>query len=123
MRFLQQILVSRSFLVLLNVLLSNSFFFIVVYLMASTSNISKQLYFFLSLSKRSDDFLIWNSIPPVLFYFSTFHYQVGTFFNAKFHSYMLTIYSYCLYQGLQFLFIFGKYFVINYVHKVVYFFL
>ena len=33
------------------------------------------------------------------FSFSTFHYEHGTFFNAKFHSYILIVYSYCLYQS------------------------
>ena len=37
-----------------------------------------------------------------LFSFHTFDYKHNTFFNTKFHSYILAVYSYCLYQGLQF---------------------
>ena len=37
----------------------------------------------------------------VLFFllFYLFHLEHATFFNAKFHSYILAVFSYCLYQG------------------------
>ena len=38
--------------------------------------------------------------------FSTFRYEQGTFFYAKFHSYILAVYSYCLYMSIQFFFIY-----------------
>ena len=35
-------------------------------------------------------------------------YQHGAFLNAKFHSYIRVLYSYCLSHGLQFFFNGGK---------------
>ena len=69
---------------------------------------SRILIIFL-LSRRYDAFLIWRFCSFCHFTFSTFHYQHGTFFNTKFHSYKLVVYSYCLNQGLLFFFIFCKY--------------
>ena len=40
-----------------------------------------------------------------LFVFSPFHDEHGTFFNAKFHSYILAVYCYCFYPYLHFFFI------------------
>ena len=57
------------------------------------------------------------SIPSVVYFFHTFYYQHDTFLNTEFHSNILAVYSYCLYQGRQFFFIFGKYLDIIYVHK------
>ena len=44
--------------------------------------------------------LFWLSSFFFYFSFSTVHYHHNTFFNDKFHSYILTVYSYPLYQGL-----------------------
>ena len=72
------------------------------------------------LSKRSNAFLIWQFYFFRCFSFSHFFYEHGTFFNAKFHSYILVVYSYCLYQVLRFFFfIFCKYFDI--IHLFVWF--
>ena len=46
----------------------------------------------------------FGSFIPCYFSFHTFHYKHRTFFNAKFHSYILAVHSYCLYQSLQFFF-------------------
>ena len=54
-----------------------------------------------------------------LFVFSTFHYEHGTFFYAKFHYYILLVYSYCLYQSFQFFFIFCKQLDVLPVHEVI----
>ena len=59
----------------------------------------------------------------ILLFFLSFHYECDTFFNTKFHSFILAVYFYCLYQDLQFLFIFCKYLYIIHVHKVIYLFL
>ena len=55
-------------------------------------------------SERSDFVLIWlfNSFRDLSF--STFHYLHGTFINAKFHPYIVTLYPHCLYLGFQFFF-------------------
>ena len=45
-----------------------------------------------------------------LFVFSTSHYEHGTFSNAKFDSYILSVYSYCLYQSLRFFSFFANWF-------------
>ena len=44
--------------------------------------------------------LLFNSF--CCFSFPTFHYEHGTFFYAKFHSYIRAVFSYCLYKGIQF---------------------
>ena len=102
MRFLRQSLASKSFLVCLRYCFV-IFSFISVCVMMSASNIPKYSlfpnipkYF----SKRSDSFLICHFYSFRYLSFSTFHYEHGTFSNAKFHSYILSVYSYCLYQSL-----------------------
>ena len=57
-----------------------------------------------------------------LFLFSFYHDQQNTFFNHKFHSYILVVYSYCLFQGGLFFLIFGKYLNTIHIHKMVYLF-
>ena len=56
-----------------------------------------QVFVFFLFSKRSDSFLIWHFYSFRYFPFSIFHYVHGTFFYAGFHSYILSVYSYCLY--------------------------
>ena len=51
------------------------------------------------LFKCSDSFLIWLFFSFRCLSFSTFPYEQGTFFNVKFSSYILNVYSYCLYQN------------------------
>ena len=62
--------------------------------MVSASNIPK------SKSKCSDSFFIWQFYSFPYFTFSTFHYEHSTFFNTKFHSYILGVYCYGLNQSL-----------------------
>ena len=69
-------------------------------------------------SKRSDSFLIWQFYSISYMLSSTFHYKHGTFFSAKFNSYLLAV-NYCLYQS----FIFFKQLHIVHVHKVINLFL
>ena len=85
---------------------------------------SQVLVIFL-LSKCSNAFLIWLFYSFHCLTFPIFHYEYGTFSYVKFHSYILAVYSYCLYQGLHFFFffIFCKYLYIIHVHKVINFFL
>ena len=47
-----------------------------------------------------------SSFPTVIF--STIHFEHGSFFNAKFHSYIMDVYSYCLYQSIQLFFSFAE---------------
>ena len=61
------------------------------------------IFFF---SGRTDSFLIWLFNSFNYLSFSTFHAELGTFFYAKFHFYIQAVYFYCLYQRLQFFFIF-----------------
>ena len=103
MRFLLQSLVLRRFLVCLRY----SFFifsFMSTCLMVSTSN------------KCSDPFLIWQFYFFYHLSFSASHYEHWTFFYAKFHSYILTEYSYYLCKSLQFFFMFCKQCDIVHVH-------
>ena len=93
------------------------FFFISAYLMVFAANISKDLLLF---------FFPWvlilcwfHSIRG--FSFPTFYYKQGTFFYAKFHSYMLAIYSYCFYQNLQLFFNLRKYLNIIRLHNMIHF--
>ena len=48
-------------------------------------------------SKCSKFFLIWSFFSFHCLSFSPFHYQHDTFFNARFHSCIMTVYFYCLY--------------------------
>ena len=43
--------------------------------------------------KHSDSFLIWLLYSLCCFFFATFHYDYGSFFNVKFHSCALVVYS------------------------------
>ena len=61
---------------------------------------SSEVVFFLLL-KRPNAFQIWQ-----LSSFRYFSYEQGIYFSAKFHSYILTVYFYCLYQDFQLCFIF-----------------
>ena len=57
----------------------------------------------------------------VFFHFSLWKWHI--FSITKFHSYVLTVYSYCLYKSLQFFFIFCKQLDVVHVYKVIIFFL
>ena len=70
------------------------FSFISASLMMSTFILIKNLYFFSSV--RSEFFLSWQFYSFRYLSVSTFHFEYGTFFCSKFHSYILTIHSYCL---------------------------
>ena len=97
MKFLLQSLVSRSFLVLLRY--SFPIFFLHFILFVGVCfQYSQGLEIFL-LSLCCHAFLIWSFYSFCCFSFPIFHYEHGTFFNAKCHSYILTVYSYCMYQG------------------------
>ena len=74
-------------------------------------------------SKRSDFFLVWQFYSFCYSSFSPFHYEHGTFFYFKFYFFILAVYSYCLYQCLQFFFLFYKQFDVIHVHKVINLFL
>ena len=58
--------------------------------------------------------------PSCVVSFPVFHYYHGAFFYAKFHPNVLTVYFHCLYEGFQFVFVFGKQFDVVHVHKVMY---
>ena len=60
--------------------------------------ISNSVVIFL-LSKRFNVFLILLFYSFRCFSFPTFPYEYGIFFNFKFHSSNLVVYSYCLYQS------------------------
>ena len=113
MRFLLQSFVSRSFLVHLR----KSFFYFFFHLFFFDGvhfQYSQILVNFLC----SYAFLIWLFRSSNCFSLPTFHYQNSIFFGAKFHSYILTVYSYCSHHGLEFFYIFGKYLDIIHVHFV-----
>ena len=95
LRFLLQSLVSSSFLVLLRYYFLH-FPFISDGSMVFASGIPKYLLFSVSPTIL---ILSWfdHSIHP-LFLFSISHYEPGTFFDAKFHSYILFVYPYGLYR-------------------------
>ena len=59
------------------------------------------------LSERFNSFLIWHFFFFHCFFISTFHYEHDTFFYAKFDSYILAVYSYCLCQSVLLFFIFN----------------
>ena len=69
---------------------------------------------FLQVSWRILDFVVL--FLPLIFFSHFSHFQHGSHFSAKVHSYILTVYSYCLYQGLQFIFIFCKYHYVIHIH-------
>ena len=69
------------------------------------------------LFKILDAFLIWQFNSFRCFSFLTFHYAHGTFSNTKFLSFLLVIHSYCLHQGLLFVFIFSKYLDLINLHE------
>ena len=52
--------------------------------------------------------VIWSFDSVSHMSFSTFHDEHGTFFYAKFHSYVLTVYSNFVYESFQFSFIFAN---------------
>ena len=96
MRFLLQSLLSRSFLIRLR----NSFFtyFISICLMVLISYISKNLYFSFSPSIR----ILFSFGSSVSFItFSTYHHEYSTFFIGQIPL------LFCLFQSLQFFFIFS----------------
>ena len=59
-------------------------------------------------SQSFDSFFIWKFYSFRCTSFPTFHYKNITFFNVQFHSYILVVYSYHLYQAFHFFFIFCK---------------
>ena len=61
-------------------------------------------------SNRSNISLIWQFNSFHCFSFSTFSFEHGIFSIANFYSYMLVVYSYCLYQNFQFFFLFCWFF-------------
>ena len=71
------------------------FSFISTCLMICTSNIP--IFVILLFPKCFDSFLILQSCSFRYLSFSAFHYKHGIFFYATFHSYILAVYSYCLY--------------------------
>ena len=58
------------------------------------------------ISYDDNNYTTGTSISHMLF--ATFHNEHGTFFYAKFHSYVLTVYSNGMYESFQFFFIFCK---------------
>ena len=63
-------------------------------------------------SKCPDNFLMKQSYHFCCFSSSPFHHKHGTFFNSKFHSYILPVFCYSLYKCLSYnFFIIGKYFI------------
>ena len=80
--------------------------------MVSAPNIPKYSKFSFSPSILIFSWIV-SSIPSE---FSSFHYEHGTFFDAKFYSYILTVYTYRLYYGFQHFFIFCKQFDVVHVH-------
>ena len=106
MRFLLGSFVWSSF----RVLLRYSFrimSFICTCLMVSASKITKYLEVSFSSSVL---ILSWfgSSIPSVTCRFPLFMTSMAHFFCAKFHNYVLTVYSNCVYESFQFSFIFCK---------------
>ena len=71
------------------------YFFRIFSLICVCLEYSQVLVIFL-FSKLSDSLLIWFF---GYFSFSPFHYEHGTLFSAKFHSYILAVYSYCFIRG------------------------
>ena len=59
-------------------------------------------------SKGSDFFMIWQFYSFRCLSLYTFAFEDGTFSYVRFHSYILTVYSYWFHQDLQFCFIFCK---------------
>ena len=96
MRFLQQSLISGGFLVLLRY----SFLIFLSSLFDGVRFQYCQVLVIFLLSKQSDASLIKQFYSFPCLFSPTFHFQYGTIFNAKSHSYVLAVYSYCLYQGL-----------------------
>ena len=115
MRFQQQTLISRSFLLLFGfsllnysvslsvsvsvclsvcVSLSSLFYGIRLYY-------SQEFVIFI-FSKFSNVFLICYFYSFRSFSFPTFHCQLGTFFCVKFHSSILAVYYFCRYQNIKF---------------------
>ena len=111
MRFLQRSLFSRGFLVLLR----NFFliFFLHLCLFDGVCIQYSQVLVIFFPYKHTDIFLIWLLYSFHCFFIPASYYQHGTFFKAKFHSYICKFF--CLYQCLQFFFIFCKYLNIIYV--------
>ena len=66
---------------------------------------------------RPNAVLIWQVHSFCFFLLSHFSLFAWYIFNAKFHSYILALYLYCLYQGIQFFFIFCKYLYVILLHK------
>ena len=103
MRFLLQNLVSRSSS---EVLFSYFFFYLCLFDCVCFQYSQVRVIFLLS--KYSDSFLISQFYSFCCFSLSTFHYQHGTFFQARFHSYILAVYSYYSNEHLWFFLIFCK---------------
>ena len=114
--FLLQSLVLRSFLVHLRYSFFNFFFHIHLFDVVRF-HYSQVLVSFV-FSKSSFSFLIWQFRSLRNLSFSASHLN-RIFFSIKFHSYILTVYSYCLYESLQFCFTFCKQLDVVHVHWVV----
>ena len=106
MKLLQQSFLSRSFLILLGY--SFLFFPFHLLLFDGVSFQYFQILVIFFLFMYSDSLPIWQFYSLLYFSFSMFHYEHGTFFNAKFHSYILAVYSYSFFQSLRFFFFFWK---------------
>ena len=110
-------LVSRNFLVLLRYSFL-TFSFISLHSILTTSNMARYLLF--SFSKIVLTFpWLSSSIPSIVSPFTFFHSKLGRFFSTKFNSEILTVDSKSLSNGFYFLFILGKYIIID-IYAVVY---
>ena len=87
----------------------------------SASDIPKYLYDSFSLSILMTTWFYGSTLS--LCVVSHFSLQASCIFYAKFHYYILTVYSHSFYLGFQFLFVFGKKFDVVLVHQEVNLFL
>ena len=97
MRVLLQSLVSRTFLIFCD----THFFFFFFYLLLFDDVRFQyfQIIIIFLFIQLFDSCLIWQLCSFIYLFFSTFHYKHGPFFKAKFHSHILAVYSYSLYQS------------------------
>ena len=95
-RFRLETFVSNSFLVPLRYISFLILSFLCTCLIVSASKMPSYLSVYFSPNVL---ILSWidSSIPSVRCRFSTFYYKYGTFFYAKFISFVLTVYSNCVY--------------------------
>ena len=118
MRFLLQSFISKSFFVLRKYFF---IFFVHLHLFDCIHLQYSQALVVFNLSNRPYAFWVISSVPSTDSLFARFIFNMAHF-NSKFHSYILVVYSYCLYQGLQFLFYFLLIHCVIPIHKVLYIF-